>query len=139
MLSSDANGMRLRVNLPAVQFVEEFEGGKAWTKLVLPNQGSSGTPGKPGVPVSSSTIAIPDGATLKVTSTDVDSYTVDGVELFPVQPEPVDQAPPLTPTPNFFKPPFAEPPFTFDPRAYATDALVPPGPLHGRPPRPRLV
>ena len=88
VLRSDANGMKLRVDLPAVQFVEKSEGGKSWTQLVLPNTGSSGTPGTPGIPVSSSTIAVPDGATMSVKATSTESYSLDGVELFPVQPEP---------------------------------------------------
>ena len=67
VLSSDVNGMKLRVELPAVQFVEKSEGGKSWTKLVLPNTDARGSPGSPGIPVSSSVIAVPDGATMKVT------------------------------------------------------------------------
>jgi hypothetical protein len=132
VLSSDVNGMKLRVELPAVQFVEKSEGGKSWTKLVLPNMDSAGSPGSPGIPVSSSVIALPDGATMKVTSTDTDSYTLDGVELFPVQPEPVDQAPARTPVPNFMKPPFSEPPFKVDTKAYAKNANFPSTPAFGK-------
>src|SRR5436190_10147068 len=64
--SSDPNGMTIGVDLPAVGFVEKTEGGKSWTQLVLPNTGSAGAPGTPGIPVSASTIAIPDGAKLSV-------------------------------------------------------------------------
>jgi len=134
VLASDENGMRLRVQLPAVQFVEEFEGGKSWTKLVLPNTDATGASGTPGIPVSSSVIAIPDGARLDVRATDTDSYTLDNVELFPVQPEPVDQlpSPALSAKPNFFAPPFSEPPFQVDEKAYATDALFPSAPAIGK-------
>jgi len=132
--SSDENGMRIGVDLPAVQFVEKIEGGKSWTKLVLPNTDSTGSPGTPGIPVSSRTIAIPDGAKLSVTATSKESYTLDNVELFPVQPEPVDQAPggPLTPKPNFGAGEFSDKPFQFDGKAYGTDALVPAAPAFGK-------
>jgi hypothetical protein len=131
--SSDANGMTIGVDLPALQFVEKFEAGKSWTQLVLPNKGSSGTPGTPGIPVSSSTIAIPDGAKLAVSATSKESYTLDNVEVFPVQPEPVDQGPgSLTPKPNFGAGPFSDQPFKFDGKAYGTDALVPAAAAFGK-------
>ena len=118
--------MTIGVDLPAVGFVEKTEGGKSWTQLVLPNTGSSGAPGTPGIPVSSSTIAVPDGAKLAVVATSKESYTLDNVELFPTQPEPVDQAPgALAPKPNFRAGEFSDGPFKFDGKAYGTDALVP--------------
>ena len=133
VLSSDANGMTIGVDLPAVGFVEKTEGGKSWTQLVLPNTGSSGAPGTPGIPVSSSTIAIPDGSTLSVVATSKESYTVDNVEVFPVQPEPVDQSPgSLTPKPNFGTGEFSDQPFRFDGKAYGTDALVPAAAASGK-------
>jgi hypothetical protein len=133
VLSSDQNGMKIGVDLPAVQFVGKTGGGKSWTQLVLPNTGSSGVPGTPGIPVSSSLIAVPDGAALGVKATGKESYSVDNVDVFPVQPEPVDQAPgSLTPKPNFGAGPFAEQPFKFDPKSYSSDALVPAAPAFGK-------
>ena len=125
--SSDENGMTIGVDLPAVQFVEKIEGGKSWTKLVLPNTDSTGAAGSPGIPVSSSTIAVPDGAKLSVRATSTESYTLDNVEVFPVQPEPVDQAPgsPLTPKPNFGAGEFSDQAFRFDSKSYGNDAKVP--------------
>jgi hypothetical protein len=130
--SSDANGMTIGVDLPAVGFVDKVEGGKSWTQLVLPNTGSAGAPGTPGIPVSASTIAIPDGAKLSVSATSKESYTLDNVELFPAQPEPVDQSPGgLTPKPNFGAGEFSDQPFKFDGKAYGTDALFPAAPAFG--------
>jgi hypothetical protein len=134
VVSSNANGMKLRVDLPAVQFVEKSAGGKSWTQLVLPNTGSSGAPGTPGIPVSSSIVGIPDGATLGVKATSTESYSLDDVEVFPNQPEPVDQSPGgvLTPKPNFGTGPFSDAPFAFNAKSYATDAEVPAAPAFGK-------
>ena len=53
VLASNENGMKLRVQLPALRFVATDDGGKSWTKLVLPNTDSPGTPGTPGIPIAS--------------------------------------------------------------------------------------
>jgi peptidase C25-like protein len=122
ILKSTAQQLRVRVELPAVQFVAREEGGKAWTQLVLPNSDAPGAPGTPGIPVVSDVLAVPDGAKLRVKTNDVDKVVVDGVDVFPVQPDPVDQD---TEPPNFLKGPFADRPFQMSKHAYATDALVP--------------
>ena len=82
--------MRLRVDLPALRFVDAEGGGRTWTKLVLPNTDTPSEPGSPGIPVVTNTLAVPEGATLKVEATDKTSYTIDGVDVFPAQPDPVD-------------------------------------------------
>ena len=131
--SSDIDGMKLSVDLPAVQFVEKYEAGRSWTQLVLPNTGSSGSPGSPGIPVSSSTIAVPDGASLVVKATSSESYTLDDVEVFPVQPEPVDQgATGLAPKPSFGAGAFAEQPFELDAKRYSQNDEVPAAPALGK-------
>jgi hypothetical protein len=122
VLKSDARRLRVRVQLPAVQFVPREADGKAWTQLVLPNSDSPGTPGTPGIPVVSDVLAVPDGAKLKVSVNDVDKILVDGVDLFPAQPDPVDQE---YPAPNFLKPPFTDKPFQVNEKAYARNRLVP--------------
>ena len=61
-------------------------------------------------------LAVPDGAKLKVTVNDVETRScIDGVDVFPVQPEPVDQD---TEPPNFLKGPFADRPFQMNENAY---------------------
>ncbi|HXR31107.1 MAG TPA: C25 family cysteine peptidase [Solirubrobacterales bacterium] len=128
VLKSDANGMKVRVQLPELQFVAQTGAGKTWTQLVLPNTDAPGDPGKPGIPVASEVIGVPDGAKLIVKSSDVDSYTLDGVNVFPAQPDPVDE---ITKAPNFNRPPFAAKPFTIDPKAYKAKGLTPAQPADG--------
>lgn len=134
VLSSDANGMRLRVKLPALGFAPQAGGGKSWTQLVLPNSEAQGADGTPGIPVVSSTFGVPDGAKVEVDATSSESYVIDGVDVFPNQPEPVDASAPLgndPPKPDFLKPPFASKPFEIDPAAYKKDGLVPPAAADG--------
>jgi hypothetical protein len=132
VLRSDENGMRIRVELPQLRFVPATGGGKAWTKLVLPDTDSPGAPGTPGIPESTSLIAVPDGATLTVKASDTTSYTLDGVEVYPVQPDTADQSPGLTPKPNFGAGAFSDAPFVVDPKTYATNAKVPAAPAFGK-------
>ncbi len=122
VLKSDANGMKIRVQLPELHFVPRIAGGKAWTQLVLPNTDAPGKPGTPGIPAASDVLGVPDGAKLIVKSGDVDSYVLDGIDVFPVQPEPVDA---LAKAPNFNKPPFSGKPFAFDASAYNAKGSVP--------------
>jgi hypothetical protein len=128
ILKSDANGIKMRVQLPAVQFVPRTGGGKIWTQLMLPDTEAPGKPGAPGIPVASSVIGVPDGANVVVKAGDVDSYTLDGVNLYPAQPDPADA---IEKAPNFDKPPFVNNSFAFDPKAYKAKGLQPPAPADG--------
>ena len=132
VVASNENGMRLRVRLPALRFVATDGGGRSWTKLVLPDTDSPGAPGTPGIPVASSILAVPDGATLRVKATGTESYTLDGVDVYPVQPETVDQAPGLAPKPNFLAGPFSGGAFKQDRKAYARNAFFPAAPAAGK-------
>ena len=123
ILRSDARRLRVRVELPAVQFVPREADGQAWTQLVLQNSGLGGAPGTPGIPVVSDIFAVPDGAKLKLSVNDVDKILIDGVDVFPAQPEPMDQE--TEPRPDFLKPPFADRPFQLNENAYAKDSVVP--------------
>ncbi len=120
VLRSDESGMTLRVALPQLQFVPESAGDRTFTRLAAPDTQSPGAPGSPGIPVASEIFGVPDGAKLEVTTSNAKTQTIDGVEVYPVQPEPVDQSPGQTPAPNIFAPPFTKPPFTLDRRAYAS-------------------
>ena len=131
ILRSDENGMRLRVKLPALRFAAQEGGGKSWTELSLPDTEAPGAPGTPGIPVASSVIAVPDGATLGVKASSTESYSVDGVEVYPVQPETVDQAPALAPKPNFFAGPFSDSGFALDNATYRKNTLIPAAPAFG--------
>jgi hypothetical protein len=127
VLSSDINGMRVRVELPAVQFTPRSAGGKSWTELVLPDTSSGpGDTGAPGIPVVASSFAVPDGATVSVKTDKTVSTTIDGVDVFPTQPDSVDAAAPAPGSkPNFGKPPFTDAPFTIDRKSYASDKPFP--------------
>jgi hypothetical protein len=133
LLQNDTNGMRVRVQLPALRFVDEEGGGRTWTKLVLPNTDAPGRAGTPGIPMVSSTIGVPDGATLDVDATRTTSYTIGAVDVFPNQREPVDQGGPelVTQPPDFQAPPFATRPFAFDGDAYRRRGNVPAKPANG--------
>jgi peptidase C25-like protein len=123
VLKNSARQLRVRVQLPAVQFVAREGDGQAWTQLVLQNfPGAPGAAGTPGIPTVSDVLAVPDGAKIQLKTNDVDKVVVDGVDVFPVQPDPVDED---TPPPNFLKGPFAQGPFQVNDKAYAKDALVP--------------
>ena len=119
VMRSDENGILLRVALPQLQFVSESGGGRTYTRLAAPDTESPGSPGSPGIPASSEIFAVPDGAKVVVSSGNAQTQTIDGVEVYPVQPEPVDQAGGQSPAPNFLAGPFAEAPFTLDKKAYA--------------------
>jgi len=68
------------------------------------------------------------GDTLIVKPGKTRSYTLDGVKVFPAQPESADA---VSKAPNFNKPPFATKPFTLDPKAYLSKKLQPPEPADG--------
>src|SRR5215208_1013154 len=116
VLHSDENGLSVRVELPVLRFVPETGGGQTWTKLVAPDTDSPGAPGTPGIPTVTNQFAVPDGATLKVDTSKVTSYTVDGVDVFPAQKDPVDGQ---TQPPNFLAGPFKTPAFKIDAASYS--------------------
>jgi hypothetical protein len=120
---SDANGMKLRVDLPALRFVDADGGGRTWTKLMLPDTDTPAQPGSPGIPVVAKEVGVPEGATMKVAATDSTSYTIDGVDVFPAQPVPADQGPPASV--DITKPPYAQPPFLVDSGDYRKRGNVP--------------
>ena len=124
VMRSDENGLLLRVALPQLQFVSESGGGKTYTRLAAPDTESPGAPGSPGIPASSEIFAVPDGAKVVVSSGNAETQTIDGVEVYPVQPEPVDQAGGQSPAPNFFAGPFAEAPFSSTRRRTPTAATA---------------
>jgi hypothetical protein len=128
VLSSNARGLKVRVQLPELHFVPKTGGGETWTQLVLDNTDTPSKPGSPGIPVVSSDFGVPDGAKLKVTSSNVTSSTLHGVDVYPAQPDPVDAD---TPPPNFLAGPFADRPFTLNGGAYSKDGPVPAKPAAG--------
>src|SRR5215217_1220373 len=129
ILQNDTNGMKLRVELPALRFVDAEGGGRTWTKLELPKTDSPQEPGSPGIPVVAKALAVPDGATLEVDATKTTSYTVDGVDVFPAQPDPVDA---VSPPPNTHTGPYATGPFLLDGKDYRKKGKQPAEAADGR-------
>ena len=128
LIKSDANGMKVRVELPVLRLTDEVAGGKTWTRVEVPDTDVPSEPGKPGIPVVSNTFGVPEGATVKVDPGRSVSYTVDGVDLFPAQPDPVDGA---TKPPNFLGGVYADRPFTLDNAAYREKGFQPEQPADG--------
>jgi peptidase C25-like protein len=128
VLKSNTDGMTLRVQLPALQFSAQSGGGKSFTQLTLPNTDAPGASGAPAIPVVSSTYVVPDGAKVSVVPGKTESYTIQGVDVYPRQPDPQDD----TKAPDFGQGVFADRPFTLDAQAYKSDALVPAQPAAGQ-------
>ena len=125
---STTDGMKLTVQLPDLQFVPKTAGGQTWTQLVLPKTDTPSAPGTPGIPTASSTFAIPDDATVEVKAGNTTGYSIEGVDVYPAQPDPVDQE---FPPPDFFAGEFADKPFTINNDAYKSKSVVPPAPADG--------
>jgi hypothetical protein len=142
VMSSDTNGMTLRVSMPQLRYAAQTGGGKNWTQILLPNTDTNGADGKPGIPVVSELIGVPDGAKMTVVPGSSESYRIEGVDLYPTQPEALDAPdrpipggfPPGTnpPKPDFDEGQFKQPPFTIDNSAYRNDSLVPAKPASGQ-------
>src|SRR3954454_1949663 len=76
VLKSDANGIRLRVQLPALRFAPARGGGRAWTELVLHDSDAFGDVGAPGIPVVGDVFGVPDGAKVELDAGKASSYTI---------------------------------------------------------------
>ena len=122
VVGSDGRRLRVKIQMPELGFGTAVGGGKAWTKLGLAHSDAPGTPGTPGIPVVSDVLAIPDGAKVGVTVNDVNKVAMDGVDVFPAQPDPVDDD---TPAPDFLEGPFADAPFQLNSKAYNKSSPIP--------------
>jgi Peptidase family C25/Propeptide_C25 len=129
VLRSDASGLVVRVDLPKLRLVPQEGGGRKWMRLAQPDTDTAALPGTPGIPVVSSILAVPDGARLSVAVQELQSVTLDGVDVYPAQPDPLDD---VTRPPDFLKEPFAAKPFTLDRAAYAQPGFAPARPAESR-------
>ena len=128
VLSSDERQLKMRIQLPPPQFVSHLVGGKDFLEMAMQGMDVSGDIGQPGLPMKSTFFGIPEGASVDVDVSNVKSYTIPGVELYPLQEQPVDQAPP-TPKPPIDT--FMEPPFEISGKAYNSNKTFPPAPVDG--------
>jgi Peptidase family C25/Propeptide_C25 len=121
LLSSDTNGFTVRVQMPELRFVPRVAAGKTWSQLVVSNATVTGAEGSPGIPSIGDSFGVPEGASVSVAPSSVESYELDGVDVFPSQPEPVD----VEDFPDFTAPPYGDLGFAFDKAAYASKSPVP--------------
>ena len=128
VLSSNERELKLRVQLPAAQFTPKQVGGQDFIEMTMEGMGQGGDNGEPGLPALSKFFAIPEGANVEIETSNVQSYTLQDVNLYPTQPQPVDQKPP-TPKPAIDT--FLEPPFVIDRKAYASRSEFPAKPVDG--------
>src|SRR3954470_1666356 len=130
VLESTERTLTVQFKLPPPNFVAHQVGGKDFVELEMEGTGLGAGDGQPGLPALSRFFGIPEGATVDVDPGSVKGYTLDGVNLYPDQPEPVDQKPP-TPIPPIDT--FLEPPFKIDNKAYDSNKPFPPNPVDGGP------
>ena len=101
VLESDEHHLRLRLSLPAPTFSAHEAGGSEYQQMFMDGTGETGDEGKPGLPLLSKFFAVPEGADVSVDVNAAKGFDLDGVNLYPHQPDPVDAAappgaPPLT-------------------------------------------
>jgi hypothetical protein len=122
VLESDARHLRLRVSLPTPTFSAHRAAGSEYQQMFMEGMGDSGDQGAPVIPAVTKFFGVPNGATLSVRVDRSAGYDLDGVSLYPHQPEPVDQAsPPGAPPDSTFR----EDPFVKSTRAYRSDRPFP--------------
>jgi Peptidase family C25/Propeptide_C25 len=128
VLSSDERQLKVRVQLPPPQFVAHQAGGKDFLEMTMEGMDVSGDVGKPGVPMDSQFFGIPEGASVDVDVSNVQGYTVPGVQLYPLQKQPVDlKLPEGAPDESTF----LEPPFRLNEKAYDSGKKFPSSPVDG--------
>jgi hypothetical protein len=126
MTSGDNHQVTLHITFPAPSFVAESGNGERFLKLVEAGAGNRGSSnvGRPELPVTGSLVAVPQGATTRLTVLHTTGVTLGSVHLWPQQPD----APAATVGggPSGIGPlPAGLADFTIDPHAYASDVLVP--------------
>ena len=97
VLESDERHLRMRISLPLPTFAAHQVGGTEYQQMFMDGTGETGAEGKPGLPVLTKFLGVPEGAEVSVTVNDTDGYDLAGITLYPHQPEPVDQRVPGQP------------------------------------------
>jgi hypothetical protein len=121
VLESDDHHLRLRLSLPLPTFAAHQVGGTEYQQIFMEGAGETSGLGKPGLPTLSEFFAVPEGADVSVTLNDTTGYDLDGVNLYPHQPDPVDQGPDGEPPASTFM----ENPFVKSRRAYRSRRASP--------------
>jgi hypothetical protein len=128
VVESDERHLRLRVSLPAPTFSSHQVRASEYQQMFMEGMGETGDEGKPGLPTLTSFLAVPTGADVSVAVNRTDGYDLEGVKLYPHQPEAVDQADPPGGAPP--KSDFIDGPFVRSARAYRSNSPFPGRPAH---------
>ena len=129
VLESNERTLRMHVSLPPAQFIPHQVGDQQFIELAMEGMGQGGDDGEPGLPAMTKFFGIPEGAHVDIDFSNVQSYTLKNVNLYPTQPAPVDGVRPPTPKPPIDA--FLEPPFEIDRKAYASNKPFPDAPADG--------
>jgi hypothetical protein len=127
VLESDERHLRLRVDLPVPTFAAHQVGGTEYQQMFVEGMGDRGAVGEPVVPGLTKLFGVPLGANVTVRVNDSRGYDLDGVNLYPHQPDAVDQATGAPPDSDFIEGPFVK-----SARAYRSSAPFPRRPAHAK-------
>lgn len=86
-------GLTVQLGMPVPRFDGTTVDSKSFIGLRAGDLAPQGAVGEPGLPFASQVIAIPEGASVKVTPESSDGITLSGVDLAPVQEDAPDQEP----------------------------------------------
>ncbi len=86
MVRADESGIELRLELGQVEAETISLAGRQWTALDLVDGSHEGEPGQPALPVWTTLIVVPDGASLQATATAGRKHALTGLDLQPWQP-----------------------------------------------------
>ena len=121
LLQSDKRRLRMRISFPTPTFSAHQVGSSDYQQMFMEGMGETGEEGRPGLPILTNFLAVPQGARLALRVEQSAGYTLKGVNLFPHQPEPVDGAPPDLPDKSLFR----NEPFVKSSRAYRSRSPFP--------------
>ena len=93
LLRSDKRQLRMRISFPTPTFSAHQVGSSDYQQMFMEGMGETGENGRPGLPILTNFLAVPRGARLALRVEKSAGYTLEGVNLFPHQPEPVDGTP----------------------------------------------
>jgi hypothetical protein len=118
--TSTKKTLRMRVKLPVARWEALSGGGRDFVRVNMDGTDAIGAVGQPGVPAFTRMFAIPRGARMSVSVSNVRGYTLEGIAVMPKQDQavdaPQDELPPET---------FADKRFKIDRRSYSGAGKVP--------------
>jgi len=128
IVASDNQGLQGTLRMPAPVLIPVTDGGRDWTRIVLPGSDSqSGPAGEPGVPLCRWLFAIPLGASPTLTSMEIKRGARLPLRLYPYQPMATEASVEVDDYPDSEPPAalYAGDPFTVDAGAYARPGTYP--------------